>query len=415
MDSINNTNITPEENVAETVAAEAAAVEQIAAGVAAEEAAAEAAPVETETVVETAVEVEAEETVEEIVEEDVEDEDELRFIVIDDELDNVDVDVDEVEAVPEVKAPEGAIIPAVGRNGKRKRKVSVGDVIFTICNTLILTFMTVVTLYPILNTLAISFNDGIDALRGGIYLWPRVFTWKNYNTVLSMQNIVTGAWNSVLRTVIGTILQVATTALLAYVLSVKDFLFGKQVSFFYVLTMYLGAGLIPSFLWMRELHLTNSFWVYVIPGMVSAFNLLVLRTYMKDIPESLRESAQLDGAGHMTVFFRIYLPLSKPVLATVALFVAVYQWSSWFDNMIYNRTNSDLTTLQYELMKLLSSVSAQTSGGSAYTNNTTQAAQITPTSVRAAATMITSFPIVVLYPFLQKYFVTGLTIGGVKE
>ena len=373
MDSINNTNITPEENIAEELITEAAA------------------------------EVEAVE------------EDELQFIVIDDALDDVDSDVEEYSAVAEVKAPENAIVPAMGRNGKRKKKVAAADVIFTIVNTLLLTLMTVVTLYPILNTLAVSFNDGIDALRGGIYLWPRVFTLKNYNTVLSMQNLITGAENSVLRTVIGTVLQVGTTALLAYVLSVKEFLFGKQISFFYVLTMYLGAGLIPSFLWMRELHLTNTFWVYVIPGMVSAFNLLVLRTYMKDLPESLRESAQLDGAGHLTIFWKIYLPLSKPVLATVALFVAVYQWSSWFDNMIYNRTNSDLTTLQYELMKLLSSVSAQTSGGSAYTNNTSQAAQITPTSVRAAATMITSFPIVVLYPFLQRYFITGLTIGGVKE
>ncbi len=416
MDSINN-NITPEENVAQTVAAEAAAVEKLAAEVNAEAEAAAAEAVAAETaadeVVETVEAVEAAEAAEAVEAE--EEDDELHFIVIDDELDNVDVDIEDAEAFPEVKAPANAIVPAVGRNGKRKRKKSAGDIIFTICNTLLLTIATVITLYPILNTLAISFNDGIDALRGGIYLWPRVFSLKNYDTVLSMEDLIVGAQNSVLRTLIGTILQVGTTALLAYVLSVKDFLFGKQISFFYVLTMYLGAGLIPTFLWFRELHLTNTFWVYVIPGMVSAFNLLVLRTYMKDIPESLRESAQLDGAGHMTVFFRIYLPLSKPVLATVALFVAVYQWSSWFDNMIYNRTNDDLTTLQYELMKLLSSVSAQTSGGNAYTNNTTQAAQVTPTSVRAAATMVTSFPIVVLYPFLQRYFVTGLTIGGVKE
>ncbi len=383
----NNTNIIPEE--AAEVVAEAVTAEVV-----------------EEAAVSEAV---AEETVAESVEEAVDD-DELQFIVIDDEIDNVDT-----ETVADTT--DYTVRPAASSDGKKKKKKqkSAGDIIFTICNTIILTLATVVTLYPILNTLAISFNDGIDALRGGIYLWPRVFSLKNYNTVLSMQNLITGAENSVLRTLIGTILQVGTTALLAYVLSIKDFLFGKSVSFFYVLTMYLGAGLIPTFLWFRELHLTNTFWVYVIPGMVSAFNLLVLRTYMKDIPESLRESAQLDGASHMKIFFKIYLPLSKPVLATVALFVAVGQWSSWFDNMIYNRTNSDLTTLQYELMKLLSSVSAQTSGGSAYTNNTEQAAQVTPTSVRAAATMVTSFPIVVLYPFLQKYFVTGLTIGGVKE
>lgn len=389
MDNLNNNNI-PEETV-EAVAEEVAALE--------------------ETVTETAAEAVADTVAEEAVEEIIEEEDELHFIVIDDELDNVDVDVEEIaEDDPVVTTP---VMQSSGK--KRRKKASAGDIIFTICNTIILTVATIVTLYPILNTLAISFNDGIDALRGGIYLWPRVFSLKNYTTVLSMEDLITGAENSVLRTLIGTVLQVSTTALLAYVLSIKDFLFSKSVSFFYVLTMYLGAGLIPTFLWFRTLHLTNSFWVYVIPGMISAFNLLVLRTYMKDIPESLRESAQLDGASHMKVFFKIYLPLSKPVLATVALFVAVGQWSSWFDNMIYNRTNDDLTTLQYELMKLLSSVSSQTSGGNAYTSNTQQQAQITPTSVRAAATMVTSFPIVVLYPFLQRYFVTGLTIGGVKE
>lgn len=389
----NNNNIISEETVAET-----------AAEVIAEETVVEETVAAAETVAEE-VAAEATEAVEEAAE------DELQFIVIDDNIDDVDTGIVEDSRDYEVKPASYT----TGKPKKKKKKKSAGDIIFTICNTIILTMFTVVTLYPILNTLAISFNDGIDALRGGIYLWPRVFSLKNYTTVLSMEDLVVGAQNSVLRTVIGTVSQVAVTALLAYVLSIKDFLFGKSVSFFYVLTMYLGAGLIPTFLWFRELHLTNTFWVYVVPGMVSAFNLLVLRTYMKDIPESLRESAQLDGASHMKIFFRIYLPLSKPVLATVALFVAVGHWSSWFDNMIYNRTNDDLTTLQYELMKLLSSVSSQTSGGSAYTNNTEQAAQITPTSVRAAATMVTSFPIVVLYPFLQRYFVTGLTIGGVKE
>lgn len=297
---------------------------------------------------------------------------------------------------------------------KKLKKTKWTDVVFITLNTLFLTFIVVVTLYPILNTLAVSFNEGIDAVRGGIYLWPRKFSVMNYKTVFNSQNLLTGAQNSVLRTIIGTITQLFTTALLAYVLSIKDFVFRKQVSLFYVLTMYLNAGLIPTFLVYKGLGLTNSFWVYVIPGMISGFNLLVLRTFMSDLPESFRESAQIDGANHMTVFFRIYCPLCKPVFATVALFVAVYHWSSWFDTMLYNRTNAKYTTLQYELMKLLSSVTAQTSSGNAYSNHTV-AAQITPITMRAAATMVTSFPIIVLYPFLQRYFVTGLTLGGVKE
>lgn len=297
---------------------------------------------------------------------------------------------------------------------RRRKKILMGDLIFTIVNTLLLSLMVVVTLYPILNTLAVSFNDGLDALRGGIYLIPRKFSLKNYKTVLQMNNILIGARNSVLRTAIAAILHLGLTALLAYVLSVKEFVFKKPVSLFYVMTMYVNAGLIPTFLLFRSLNLTNSFLVYIIPGMVAAFNLLVLRTYMSSLPSSLRESAQIDGADHLTIFWKIYCPICKPVFATIALFIAVWHWCSWFDNMIYNRSNSELTTLQYELMKLLSSVSSQTSSGSAY-GNTTQSVAITPTSIRAAATIVTSMPIVILYPFLQRYFVTGLTIGGVKE
>jgi len=296
----------------------------------------------------------------------------------------------------------------------QRKKIHISDVIFVLINTIILSFMVAVTLYPILNTLAVSFNDGLDALRGGIYLLPRKITLKNYQTVFNMNNLLTGAKNSVLRTVIASVFHLGFTALLAYVLSIKDFVFRKSISMFYVLTMYVNAGLIPTFLLFRGLHLTGTFWVYVIPGIVSGFNLLVLRTYMSSLPDSLRESAQIDGANHLTIFWKIYCPMCKPVFATIALFIAVYHWSSWFDNMIYNRSNSDLTTLQYELMKLLSSASSQTSSGSAY-GRSTQAVRITPTSIRAAATIVTSLPIVVLYPFLQRYFVTGLTIGGVKE
>ena len=297
---------------------------------------------------------------------------------------------------------------------RRLKKAKPADVIFVIINTIILSFAVTITLYPILNTLAVSFNDGLDALRGGIYLLPRKFSLKNYETVLNMDNLMIGARNSVLRTVIASVLHLSVTALLAYVLSIKEFVFRKPVSLFFVLTMYVNAGLIPTFLLFRSVGLTNTFWVYVIPGIVSAFNLLVLRTYMGSLPDSLRESAQIDGANHLTIFWKIYVPICKPVFATVALFIAVYHWSAWFDNMIYNPRDPNLTTLQYELMKLLSSVSSQTSSGNAY-GNTSQSVAITQTSIRAAATIVTSMPIVVLYPFLQRYFITGLTIGGVKE
>ncbi len=295
---------------------------------------------------------------------------------------------------------------------KKIKKTSLADKIFVVCNTLFMITFVVVTLYPVLNTLAISFNDGIDAVKGGIHLWPRVFTWKNYTTVLRKQNIATGAMISVLRTVLGTLLSLAANALLAFIVSRKRFLFKSSLSLFWVITMYVNGGMIPTLLLYRSLHLTNSFWVYVIPGAVSAFNMLVLRTYMLGLPDSLEESAQLDGAGYMTIFTKIISPLCKPVYATIALFVAVGQWNSWFDAMLYNRMKTEYTTLQYELMKLLSSVMQQS--GSA-NNMSTAGNAITPITIRAAATIVTMLPIVCLYPSLQRYFVTGLTIGGVKE
>ena len=295
---------------------------------------------------------------------------------------------------------------------KSKAQKSVPDKIFVVLNTLFMIAFVVITLYPVLNTLAISLNDGTDALRGGIYLLPRKFTMKNYNTVLQKNNLLTGAYITVLRTIFGTFTALFANAILAFIVSRKRFLFKRSLSLFWVITMYVNGGMIPIFLLYKNLGLTNSFWVYVIPGMVSAFNMLVIRTYMAGIPDSLEESAQLDGAGYMTIFLKIISPLCKPVYATVALFVAVGQWNSWFDAMLYNRMSPEFTTLQYELMKLLSSVTNQGSSAEAMKN---AIGSVTPTSVRAAATILTMLPIICLYPFLQRYFVTGLTIGGVKE
>ncbi len=293
---------------------------------------------------------------------------------------------------------------------KVRRPVS--DVIFEIFVVLFLAIFVVVTLYPVLNTVALSFNDGIDAVRGGIYLLPRKFSMKNYQTVFAMQNIWVGAKITVLRTVVATATSLFANALLAFVVSRKRFLFKSQLSLFWVITMYVNGGMIPVFLLYKNLGLTGTFHVYWIPGMISAFNMLVMRTYMEGIPESLEESAQLDGAGYWVIFKDIISPLSKPVYATVALFIAVWQWNSWFDAMLYNRMKTEYTTLQYELMKLLSSVMQQS--GSAE-NAKNGANTITPITIRAAVTVATMLPIVCLYPFLQRYFVTGLTIGGVKE
>ena len=272
----------------------------------------------------------------------------------------------------------------------------------------------VVTLYPFLNTIAVSFNNGLDTIRGGIYLWPREWTLQNYVSVFQNPNLTQAAFISVARTVVGTVVQLFCTAMLAYVLSRKEYMFNKLVTTLFVVTMYFSGGLIPGYMLIKQVGLLNSFWVYIIPGLIGVFNMIVIRTYIQGLSEGLIESAKIDGAGDFRIFMRIVLPLSKPVLATVALFIAVGQWNSWFDSMLYTAGNRNLTTLQYELMKLLSSATSQ--GGTvnvdSYKNVTNM---VTPVSIRAAITVVTAMPIVLLYPFLQKYFVTGLTIGGVKE
>ena len=296
---------------------------------------------------------------------------------------------------------------------RKKMKTSGADKAFTVINTIIMTLFLIITLYPILNTLAVSFNDGIDSARGGIHFWPRIFSISNYKAVLRRPGIYQGALITVARTVIGTLSSLAVNALLAYIVSRKRFLFRNQLSLFWVVTMYVNGGMIPTLVLFKNLKLTGTFWVYVIPGMVSAFNMLVMRTYMNGLPDALEEAAQIDGAGYMRVFVRIISPLCKPVYATIALFIAVYHWNAWFDTMLYNRNKTKNTTLQWELMKLLTSAMSQT-GGSANPGSTKSDA-ITPIAIRAAATILTALPILCLYPFLQRYFVSGVTIGGVKE
>lgn len=293
-----------------------------------------------------------------------------------------------------------------------KKRVVVSDVILEIVKWTFLIFFTIATLYPIINTIAVSLNDGLDALRGGIYLTPRKFTLENYKAVLTQNTLLNAAFITVSRTVIATLLQVFLTSLLAYILSRKEFLFRKPITLLFIFTMYFNAGMIPNYLLMQRLHLLNTFLVYIIPGLLSAFNMLVIRTYMNGLSDSFVESAQMDGASYLTIFWRIIMPLSKPVLATVALFVAVGQWNSWFDAMLYNGFTQRLSTLQYELMKLLSSVTNQSQDVESMKHSSSM---VTPTSIRAATTIVTMLPIVMLYPFLQKYFIGGLTIGGVKE
>jgi putative aldouronate transport system permease protein len=273
----------------------------------------------------------------------------------------------------------------------------------------------VVTLYPFLNVTAKSFNDPIDTVKGGIHIVPRVPTLQNYIGLFEGgSNLPTAFRNSVLRTLLGAVSGVLCCAMFAFVLSRSDFMFRKSFTIILVITMYVSGGLIPSYLLIRNLGLVNSFWVYIIPWLISAFNVIVIRSYIDTIPYSLQESAKIDGANDLNIFFKIILPLSKPVLATIALFVAVGQWNSWFDTYLYARGTTELSTLQYELMKVLDSAQAVGNAQDIYSEGLRKAKQ-SPEAIKMAITVIATVPILVVYPFLQKYFVSGITLGAVKE
>lgn len=277
-----------------------------------------------------------------------------------------------------------------------------------------MTLAFVITLYPFLNVLAISLNDSMDTVKGGIYLWPRKWTWANYDAIFSFKGLITGFKISLLRTFIGTLLGLLSSSMLAFVLSRSDFQARKLVSTFLVMTMYVSGGLIPGFILIRHLGMMNSFWVYVLPGMVSAWNVFIIRSFIDGLPSALQESAKLDGANDFTIYWRVILPLCKPVLATVALFLAVGQWNSWFDTFLYNSTARHLTTLQYELMKVLQST--QIGSNDIHDPNMSQLMnRISPESVKMAITIVVTVPILIVYPFLQRYFVKGMTLGAVKS
>ena len=299
---------------------------------------------------------------------------------------------------------------------KRSGSVVKTGKVFPVCNAIFLILLMFVTLYPVLNTVAYSFNDGTDALRGNIGLWPRVFSLESYRSILSDKAVYQAAWISASKTVITTILNLFWTSMLAYVLSRREFLLRKVFTVLFVLTMYVNAGLIPNYLLIsKTLGLGNSYLVYIIPTMFSCFNMIVIRTYIQGLPEALVESARIDGAGDLRAFWQIIFPLCKPVLATVALFVAVGSWNSWFDTYLYNGGKKELYTLQYLLKMKLATTQASSNAAKATADALTTSAQTTPVTIRCAITVIATVPILVVYPFLQKYFVTGIALGSVKE
>ena len=310
------------------------------------------------------------------------------------------------------KNHENSFLSAIGY-----KRFTFEDLVVDIVNYTALICLCVVTLYPFINTIAYSFNNAIDSVNGGIYLWPREFTLRNYEKILVGNPAISQAlFISVSRTVVGSVLSVFATLCVSYVLSRRDFVFRKIFTPFIVFTMYFSGGLIPIFILMRNLGLINNFLVYILPTLIGAYNVMVMRSFIEGIPDSLIEAAKIDGASEYRILFTIIFPLSLPVVATVTLFVGVGQWNAWFDTMLYCGSNQKLTTLQYELQKLLTSALsyASTDSDAAVNSGEAYKTAVTPTSIRTAMTVVSVTPILFSYPFLQKYFVKGLTLGGVK-
>lgn len=289
-----------------------------------------------------------------------------------------------------------------------------GDYVFHTLNYALLIAMGVVTLFPFLNLLAISLNDAQDTLKGTVYLWPRIFTMQNYQTIFANNNLAMAAVRSVIRTVVGAGLGVVCTAMLAYVLSRKEFMFRKSFNLILIITMYVNGGLIPFYLLIKNIHLINNPAVYILPLLIGVFNVIIMRSYFESLPDGIVESARIDGASDFQILFRIVIQISMPVVATITLYLAVMHWNSWFDNYLYASRNANLNLLQFELQKILIGSVNQVFDQNTHIDGS-DARRTNPETIRAAMTIIVTVPILFVYPFLQRYFVKGMTFAAMKE
>ncbi|MGG1613956.1 carbohydrate ABC transporter permease [Paenibacillus sp. FSL K6-2441] len=291
------------------------------------------------------------------------------------------------------------------------RRRTKGDVVFDTVNNLVMLVVCFVTLYPIWYVLVNAFNDGKDAMLGGIYWWPRKFSFENFEAVFDNPGIMTAMGLTVAKTVIGVIAHVFFTAMVAYAFSRRDLIAGKFYILMGTITMIFSGGLIPTFLLIRDLHMLDKFIVYIIPVLFSFFDLIIFMTFFREIPDGLEEAARIDGANDWTVFLRVVLPVSLPVLATIALFHGVYQWNDYFTGIIYvnNENLQPIQTFLYRVVAQSSSNIMTTAvQGSAITKT------VTSQSIKLATMVVTTLPIVFAYPFLQRYFVKGMMIGSIK-
>lgn len=273
----------------------------------------------------------------------------------------------------------------------------------------------IVTFFPFWNILVLSFNDASDTLRGGLMLWPRVFSVESYAAVFKNDEILDSLVVTLARTFLGVPLTLLCVTMLAYVLSKPELVHRRGINFFFVFTMYFSGGLIPTYMVMKGLGLIDSFWVFIFPGLINIYWMILVRTYMEGLPKELFEAAGVEGAGEFKMYTKIAIPLSKPILATILLFSAISHWNSWYDSYIYTY-KPELKTLQAVLVKILNQY--QTGAMVSQAQQMADAAKKMPVnseSIRMAVTMVATLPIIMVYPFLQKYFIKGMLLGAVKD
>ena len=284
-------------------------------------------------------------------------------------------------------------------------------VVFDIVNYILLMLIFVICIYPFYYIFIFSISNPIEAQKG-LFLIPRGFTFSNYIAVFKLEGILNATMISVLRTVIGTTITIYACTFFAYLITRDKLPFKKIFYRFLIITMYFHAGLIPWYLTLKYYHLNNNFLVYVLPGAISAYYIILIKTFIEQLPAALVESAKIDGAGYITIFRKIIFPLSKPIIATIMVFAAVGQWNTWFDNFFLVQ-NPNLKTLQLILCDFLS----QANWLATATNEerTRSGGMVmTPQSIRMTVTMVTTLPIIFVYPFMQRYFVKGIMMGAVK-
>ncbi len=294
-----------------------------------------------------------------------------------------------------------------------KKSILKNNGVFDYLNGLTMLVMMIIMVYPLWYITIGAFNDGVDYMRGGVYLFPRVTTLDNFKAVFINSAIVNAFIVTILKCCVATVGTLIVTSLASYAMLRPNLKFKKFYLIYIMTTMFFSGGLIPFFILINNLKLYDTFWVYILPTLFSAYNMILMQSFMREISPSLIESAKIDGASEYRIFFQMIIPLSKPILATIALFTVVGHWYSYFDSMMYT-VSPKLETIQLYLMKVITDPASRGGTGGLGPVIPGHMVKTTPQSIKFATMVVTALPVVIVYPFLQKYFVKGMTLGAIK-